>query len=230
MKADKNFWSGELCFGLVNIPFALGVSRKSHDHVFKQYVDNEEKDPVGRAMTNKGTGDVLPYGTGILRGIEVPGYGFVYLTKDELDSVAPEANHQIKIESFFRLNAFDFNRFDTTYNMIPDSDEPNHIKAYNLLRDSLEIQHKGAFVKIRLRHREQLALVHVSQGGMVLSTLYYEDEIIKVPPTGKSDTTEAERLAAFSLINSMTVKDYEYSNEQDTYWHAVTNLIVDKAQ
>jgi len=225
---DKAFWSGELCFGIVNIPISLGISRKSHDHVFKQYVKGTET-PVGRMTTNKHTGEEVKADQ-IVRGIEVPGFGMVLLDKSETDTLTPETNHSIKIEKFFHLDRFDFNRFDTSYNVIPDDENETGYKAFILLSNEMMMQNKGAFVKIKLRHREQLCLLHSNRFGMVCSTLYYEDEIIKQQDYIVPKITDDEINAARALVDAMTVEDSEYSNEQDTYWHAMTDLIISKAQ
>lgn len=233
MTEDRVFWSGELSFGMVNIPFSLGITRKSHDHVFKQYVFDSEAyecySPVGRKMINKDTG--LEVRTDqVVRGIDIPGHGMVYLDKSDLDALTPEANHSVRIESFFSLHSFDFSRFDTTYHVVPDPGNETGMKAFYLLLHEMILQGKGAFVKIKMRHREQLCLLHATTQGMVCSTLYYEDEIIKQPEMIFPQVSSLEINAAQALVNEMTVEDHEYSNEQDTYWHAVTNLILDKAQ
>lgn len=230
MTDDRVFWSGELCFGIVNIPFSLGITRKSHDHVFKQYVKREDDyHPVGRLMIDKETGLEVKQSE-VVRGIDIPGSGLVYINKSELDALTPDSNHSIQIESFFELDKFDFNRFDTTYHVIPDQANETGLKAFTLLYMEMYVQNKGAFVRIKMRHREQLCLLHANGDGIVCSTLYYENEIIKQPELKKPELSTPEINAAMALVNQMTVEDHEYSNEQDTYWHAVSDLIVSKAQ
>lgn len=230
MTETESFWTGELCFGIVNIPFSLGVSRKSHDHTFKQYVaTNDGYSAVGRKTINKDTGLEVKQ-TDILRGIDIEGRDTIFLTKQEIDDLTPETNHSIQIKGFFRLNEFDFNRFDTTYHVIPDQSNETGFRAFCLLLTEMCAQHKGAFVKIKLRHREQLCLLHANRFGMVCSTLYYEDEIIKEPDFEVPQMTAQEIQTAMELVKAMTVPDSTYGIEEDTYYNQLTDLIFSKAQ
>ena len=75
---------------------------------------------------------------------------------------------------FVPLDQVDPIYFAKSYYLEP---EKPALKPYVLLRDALDTSGQAGLVKVAIRNREQLALLRVRDGVIVLSTMIWPDEI-----------------------------------------------------
>ena len=64
--------------------------------------------------------------------------------------------------------------FEKTYYLGPDKGGD---KAYRLLSDAMEKTDRVALAKFVMRGKESLVLVRAAQGGLMLHTMYFADEV-----------------------------------------------------
>jgi DNA end-binding protein Ku len=110
--------------------------------------------------------------------------------------------------------------------------EPIARKAFYLLKQVLAEKGLRAIAKIVLRDREQLAALDPFASTMLLSTLYWPDEIRSSAelalPEPEVEIKPAERLMAAQLIEAMT-RDFDPAEYRDEYREAVMSIIEAKA-
>ena len=117
--------------------------------------------------------------------------------------------------------------YEKDYYAIPDSGAE---KAYELLRQSLLAEKKVAIAKTVMGTNEKLLVLYPMKDGMIVKTLFYEDEIAAVPkqvPRMKLDEQELDM--AKMLIQNMT-KPFDATAYQDEYQARLKDAIMKKIQ
>jgi DNA end-binding protein Ku len=171
-------------------------------------------------------GLVIPWAETV-KGFEVRKGEFVVFTPEELKNAMPESDRKIRIEKFVEYQSLDPIYFDSSYILVPDQSE----EAYNLLLTALREMGRAAAGTITLRTKEYPVVVHPYEGGLVLTTLHYVNEVTKprdlenlsVLPTPKA----AELTLAKRIITELSGK-FSLADYQDHYREAVMGLIEKK--
>jgi DNA end-binding protein Ku len=129
---------------------------------------------------------------------------------------------------FVQLEEIDPIYFERTYFLSPDS---GGTKAYALLRQALKDSGKIGVAKITIRSKEQLAVVRVYEGTLVMETIHFPDEVrrtMDVPNIPSDEKVVQKELdTALMLIDQLTVK-FEPEKYQDEYRTALLELIEQK--
>lgn len=221
----KAMWTGQLGFGLVNMPVKLYKATDSHDIELHQYVvTNEGIHRVGRKNIDLETGATIDYAD-IVSGAEVDDQ-IVVVTKDERASLDQEAGKFIEIEQFVEASEIDPLRYDAGYYLGANKGGE---KPYALLVHSMVNSGLVAVAQFTLRGRTQRAVIRVADGRLVLHTLLWADEIRPATElTVTASFSEAEQAAAELLVESMVGK-FDPDAHSDTYQERLAELIAAKA-
>ena len=113
--------------------------------------------------------------------------------------------------------------------------EPDRIgrKAFGLLKAVLEEKGLTAICKVVIKDREALAALDPFANTMLLSTLYWPDEIRALGeldlPVEEVELKPAERLMAEQLISAMT-GEFDPSQYRDEYRDALMKIIESKIE
>jgi len=106
--------------------------------------------------------------------------------------------------------------------------EPIGRKAFSLLRAVLAEEGLKGVCKIVLKDREQLSVLDPYQSTMLLSTVYWPDEVRDLGeldlPTEELDAKPAEIAMAKQLVSAMT-GDFEPERYHDAYREALLEVI-----
>ena len=103
-------------------------------------------------------------------------------------------------------------------------------KAFELLRQSLLTQKKVAIAKTVIGTRENLIVLYPTNEGIIVKTLFYQDEIVEMPkkiPKMKLDKNELDM--AKILIENMT-KPFDAAEFKDEYQTRLREAIMTKIQ
>jgi DNA end-binding protein Ku len=221
----RSLWTGAISFGLVNIPvkmFRATATQSARSVGFHQLHDQ-----CGTRLQHKRwcpKEDVEVPWEHVVKGYEVSKGRYVEITDEDLDQLLPEDDYAaIAIESFVALDEVDPLYYDRAYYLSPDGSA----KAYALLFDALQDAGRVAIARVTLRTRQHLAIVRAQATHLVLSTMFFEDEIVdpaQVPgvPSGKVD--EKQLQMAEQLIESMTTP-FEPARFKDEYTEKVKEVI-----
>jgi DNA end-binding protein Ku len=98
-----------------------------------------------------------------------------------------------------------------------------------LFKAALKATKRDAVAKIAMHNREHIVLIRVSDGGLVLHTLYYEDELHRThkPEARKTAFSAKELELAKSLVGHLTAP-FKIKEFHDTYRENVEQLIEER--
>lgn len=160
----------------------------------------------------------------IVRGFEVAPERYVTLEREELDELVPEQTRTIDIEQFVDAAGVDSIYMDRSYYAVPDRD---HIRPYALLTEAMRETQKVAICWFVLRRKRYLAAIRAVGEMMILSTLFFADEIVPrhgLEPRPLTDLTKREREMARLLVNTLS-GPFEPERYPDDYRRRVEALI-----
>jgi DNA end-binding protein Ku len=234
----RAIWTGSISFGLVNVPVKLFSVIEEHGVSFHQF-DPASGERIKYKRVTETSGKEVEY-KDIVKGYELDDGGYVLITPEELQSVAPGKSRTIDIEDFIDLDAVDPVYFDKTYHLAPA--DTSAAKPYALLREAMKESNRVAVARFVMRDKQSLACIRVASdqsGGddvLVLETMHFGDEVRS--PSGiremkvldsDAEVTDRERAAARSLVESLT-SDWDPSRYEDTYREKVLELVARKAE
>lgn len=219
-------WKGHLTFGLVSLPVKLFSAARSesvsfnqlhaHDHSrVKQvlYCQAEDK-PVTR--------------TELVKGYEYEKDKYVVIDEEDLKKAQPASAKTMEVLEFVKADEVDAVYFESSYYMAPDDAGE---KPYALFFEALKKSQYIAIAKLTMHNREHIVMLRPGKKGLLLHTMYYEDEIRKVEEfrTDTSLVKEKELTLAMTLIESLSA-EFEPQKYKDTYRENVMALIKAKVE
>jgi DNA end-binding protein Ku len=225
----RSMWKGAIQFGLVTIPVKLYLATESKGVTFNMLHDQCH----GRIQmkTYCPTDEAFIERSDTVRGYEVSPGQYVVVTDGDLASVPLKTVRSIEIEQFVPITADgEATRFvKQAYYLEP---EPIARRAFYLLKQVLAERGLRAIAKIVLKDREQLASLDPLASTMLLSTLYWPDEIRSTAelslPEPEVQIKPAERAIAEQLIDAMT-GEFNRSAYHDEYREALMAIVEAKA-
>jgi DNA end-binding protein Ku len=223
--AGRPFWSGIITIGLVNVPVRLHTMVRDRSFSFR-LLHRDDGQPLRYDRVCTKDGRVVPWAETV-KGYEVEKGRYVVFEPDELKAIMPESDRKIRIDKFVYFLSLDPTYFETPYILVPDRSE----EAYSLLVTALTELGRAAVGTITLRTKEYPVVVHVYQGGLVLTTLRHADEVTS-PQTFEQLTSlpvpkDSELTLAKRIINELS-GDFSIKDYPDRYQKAVMELIKKK--
>lgn len=200
-----------ISFGLVAIPIALYTATQDNDIHFNQ-LHKEDHSRIRYKKTCVHCGKEIG-SEDIVRGYEYDKDHYVVVTEEELERIKTEKDRSIQILHFAQLNQISPVYYEKTYQAVP---EAGGEKAFELLRAALMAEQKIAIGKAVLGTRDTLMAIIPRESGILISTMFYADEVKDLPKSyQKPEVSEAELNMAKTLINSMDTpfNPVEYKNE-----------------
>src|SRR3954468_11635522 len=203
--SPRAIWSGSITFGLVTIPVKLFTAVREQRLHFRSLHD-QDKTPLKQKMYCPADGkDVHP--EHMVKGYEIEKDRFVIVRQEELDAAAPKKTKAIEILDFVELDEIDPLFFDRPYYVAP---KPEGAKPYKLLLEAMMKSGKVGIAKVVMWNKEYLAAVRPLDGGLVLETMHYNDEVVPADHVAglevKAKVDERELKMAQQLIESLTTK------------------------
>jgi len=161
----------------------------------------------------------------IVKGYEFQKDQYVRFTDEEIKSLEGEASRVIDIAEFVPLSSVDPIYFEKTYYLGPDKGGE---KPYRLLADAMAKTEQVALAKFVMRGKESLVLIRPAQGGLMLHTMYFADEVRDFGEIGKGESAtlkEGEMGLALRLIEDLTHAEFKPEQYQDDYRQRVLDLV-----
>jgi DNA end-binding protein Ku len=225
----RSMWKGAIQFGLVTIPVKLYLATESKGVSFNML--HAECHGRIQMKTYCPTDDVYIERSDTVRGFEVAPGQYVVIGDDDLAAVPLKTVRSIEIEQFVPVDSKgEATRFiKQAYYLEP---EPIARKAFYLLKQVLGERGLRAIGKIVLRDREQLVAIDPYSSTMLLSTLYWPDEVRSTAeltlPEAEVEIKPGERAMAEQLVAAMTA-EFDPAAYHDEYREALTSIIEAKA-
>ncbi len=218
----RSIWKGTVSFGLVSIGVKMYSATEEKDVSFHQ-VRRSDGSRIRYRRVAEADGEEVAY-SDIAKGFPLPNGETVVLTDDDFADLPLPSARVVDVVQFVPLEQVDPIYFAKSYYLEP---EKNAVKPYVLLREALESSGMAGVVKVAIRSREQLAVLRVREGVIVLETMIWPDEV-RTPDFAFLDeditVRPQEQHMAESLVASMT-GDFDPSEYTDDYREALQQVI-----
>jgi DNA end-binding protein Ku len=212
----RTIWNGSLSFGLVTIPVGLAVAQQRQDVSFRT-LHRECGTPIKQRRwcpvhEREVDGDELVKGWEFAKG------QYVIVEEADLESVELQRSRSIELLRFVQLAEVDPLYFDRAYYLAPAAETVAR-RPYALLLRALKETEMAAIGRFVLWGKENLCLVRALDGGLVLETLYYAEDVRSMAEIAEAiadtEIKEPELAMARQLVESLAgafePKDYRNS-------------------
>src|SRR3954465_2131294 len=190
-------WTGFLTFGLISMPVRLFsgargsrvsfhmLHRPDHVRVKQQLICPADEQVIDRSE--------------IVKGYEYRKDEYVIIEPDEIKKIEPKTAKAMEILEFVKADEVDPIYFESPYSPVP---EEAGRRPYALLSEALEQTEYVAIAKLTMHNREYTVILRPHKGGLMLHTMYYQDEVRQVEQFGRPDVElrDAEVKVAHQLI------------------------------
>ena len=222
----RPIWTGNLSFGLLNVPVSLMSGTRSTDLSFRM-LDARDKKPIRYERVNADTGEEVPWKE-IIKAFEYDKGSYVVIEKEDIASAAPETHESVEIEAFVDAEAIDIRYFEKPYVLVPGKKAE---KGYVLLRETLAKSGKIGVARVVIRTREYLSAVMPLGDAIMLIMMRYPQELVdpgdyKLPEGKASDyRVSAKELAmATQLVESMAT-EWNPDDYKDEFRERLSDII-----
>ena len=219
-------WSGYLTFGLISMPVKLFSGARSSGISFNM-LHRDDLSRLKQQYVCLADGKVVER-SDIVKGYEYRKDEYVVIEPEEIKKIEPKTAKTMEILEFVKADEVDPVFFESSYYMIPD--EAGR-RPYALLAKAMTESQYVAIAKLTMHNREYTVFLRPHDGGMMLHTMYYEEEIRKVEGFGAPDVElkEAEVKVANQLIEALAT-DFDPEKYRDTFQENLKKLIQAKLE
>jgi DNA end-binding protein Ku len=223
-------WRGAIQFGLVTIPVRLYLATESRGGLSFNLLHAEDGRRIQMKVHCPEHGEIPRSET--VRGYEWSKGHYVVIDESDFEAVPLKTVRSIEIEQFVPARR---EQQETVFVKQSYYLEPEAVgrKAFALLRTVLAESELQAVCKIVLKDREQLAALDPFGPTMLLSTLYWPDEVRDLAelelPEEEVEVKPVEVAMARQLVDALT-GDFDASRYHDEYREALLSVIEAKVE
>lgn len=219
-------WSGYLTFGLISMPVRLfsgarssGISFNMLHRTDKQRIKQQYYCPADNQVVDR---------SDIVKGYEFRKDEYIIIDPEEIKKIEPKTAKTMEILEFVKTSEVDPVYFESSYYMLP---EEAGRRPYALLTKALEESEYVAIAKLTMHNREYTVFLRPHEGGMMLHTMYYADEVKRVDGFGRPDVElkDAEVKVAHQLIEALA-GDWDPEKYHDSFQENLKKLIETKLE
>jgi DNA end-binding protein Ku len=192
-----------ITFGFVFIPIELFAVIKNTDISFNM-IHKKTKQRIQYKKTCLNCEDNVN-SQDIVRGFEYNKDEYATFTNEEFNKLKTKKDKNVTIMQFANLDDIDPIFYDRSFYVVPT----NAFDAYNLMAEVMSKQKKVAIAKTVLGNKEVLVSIRSKNGALILSTLFFFEEVQPQPyKIEKPKNNEKELTVAKALVSAME-KDFE---------------------
>lgn len=188
----------EISFGLVNIPVIYNPIIKNNDTSFNQL----HKKCLSRVHYQKYCDHCKKplKETDIIKGYEYEKDKYVTFTKEELSDFQVDAKGTIEIISFVPESEVSPLYYEKSYVL----STPKKSKSYSLFLEVLKKSKKIAVAKTALASKFYYVLLRYMDGNILMSTIYFEEEVNLPEANVEASFSKAELDLAMKLVEHLS--------------------------
>jgi DNA end-binding protein Ku len=219
-------WSGYLTFGLISMPVRLFSGARSSGISFNQ-LHRDDLHRVKQQLICPLDNKVLERSE-IVKGYEYRKNEYVVVEPEEIKKIEPKTAKTMEILEFVKTSDVDPVYFESSYYMMP---EEAGRRPYALLSKALEESEYVAIAKLTMHNREYTVFLRPKEGGLMLHTMYYSEEVREVEGFGSPDVElkEGEVKIAHQLIEALA-GDWDPEKYHDNFQENLKELIQAKLE
>lgn len=222
----RPIWKGYLKLSLVTVPVKVYSATSAHSLSFNQLhaacnsrINYTKTCPVHGAIPNEE----------IVRGYAYEKDRYVIMDDQDFEKVRLESTKAISIVRFVEASDIDPIYYGSAYYLEPDGKIAR--EAYATLRDAMA--GKVAIAKVVLRGKEDLVAVRVADGVLVMSALYYADEVrgtTELEELKEAPQPDAEAIQLARQLISGLAGPFEPAIYKDEYQEQLLAIIQEKVE
>lgn len=227
----RSMWTGVIGFGMVSIPVRLYAATENKSISFHQ-IHNKCKNRV-KELRWCPTCDREVSWDEIEKGYEYAKGQYAPISAEDMENLPLPSKETISVSSFVFESEIDPIYFEKSYLLEVDQ---TGTRPFALFLQALQEKGMTGVATVALRTKERLCLLRPLGGLLILSTLYYPDEIrIDVHNEKQEKKLSQTKLSkqeldmARSLIDMMT-KPFDPSEYTDHYREALAQVIESKTE
>lgn len=219
-------WTGYLTFGLISMPVRL-FSGARDERVSFNMLHRKDLSRVKQQLVCAEDGEVVERDD-IVKGYEFRKGEYVVIEPEEIKKIEPKTAKAMEILEFVPADQVDPLYFDASYYLRP---EDAGKRPYALLSKAMEETEYVAIAKLTMHNREYTVFLRPHENGLMLHTMYYEDEVRRMDESGTENVElkEAEIKIAHQLIEALAA-DFEPEKYHDTFQDNLKELIQAKLE
>jgi DNA end-binding protein Ku len=227
----RSMWKGAIQFGLVTIPVKLYLATESRAGVSFNMLHEKDKSRIQMKIWCPEDEEIIQRSETV-KGYEYAPDKYVVIDDQDLEKLPLKTVRSIEIAQFV-----DAQEAESQTKFVKQAYylEPDRVgrKAFQLLKEVLQDKGLTAICKIVIRDREALAAMDPFENTMLLSTLYWPDEIRDMGeldlPAEEAEIKPAEKKMAAQLIEAMT-GEFDPAEYRDEYRDALMQVIESKIE
>jgi DNA end-binding protein Ku len=222
----SSVWSGYLTFGLISMPVRLFSGARSSSVSFHM-LHRDDLQRIKQQLYCPAENRVVERSE-IVKGYEYRKDEYVVIEPEEIKKIEPKTAKTMEILEFVKASEVDPVYFESSYYMMP---EEAGRRPYALLSKALEDSQYVAIAKLTMHNREYTVFLRPKQGGMMLHTMYYSEEVREVEGFGAPDVElkEGELKVAHQLIEALADK-WDPEKYSDSFQENLKKLIQAKLE
>ena len=149
----------------------------------------------------------------IVKGLEISKNQVVIFSTEELAGLPLSTTKNIEIDRFVEAGEISPLLLETDYYISPRDGSDN---ALNLFAEGLKKLKKVAIGKVAIAQRENLCVIRSMNGRIVMSTLFWNEEMKQAPNMPKSDITE-EQMELITQVIGKFSGVFNHADYSDQY-------------
>ena len=219
-------WRGHLTFGLVSLPVRLYSAARGETVSFN-LLHGKDNSRINQVTYCKAEDKPVPRSE-LVKGYEYEKDRYVVIEEEDIKKVAPKTAKVMEILEFVKGDQVDPIYLESSYYMAPDEGGE---KPYALLFAALHQVKYYALAKIAMHNREHIVILRPGKKGILLHTMYYQDEIRQVDEF-RTDTelVKPKELEMAKMLIDTLAADFEPEKYHDTYRDNLLQMIEAKKE
>src|SRR6476620_2582792 len=219
-------WTGYLTFGLISMPVRL-FSGARGTRVSFHMLHRDDNARIKQQLYCPQDDKVVDRSE-IVKGYEFRKGEYVVVEPEEIKKIEPKTAKAMEILEFVKQEEIDPVYFESSYYLAPEEASG---KPYALLVRALQDSGYVGIAKLAMHNREYTAFLRPYEKGLMLHTMYYQDELRAAPEFGaeRASLKDGELKVAHQLIDALAAK-WDPSKYYDTFEQNVKKLIKARMQ
>ncbi|ANP46569.1 Ku protein [Candidatus Viadribacter manganicus] len=222
-------WTGQIRLALVALPVKLYSALDSKEKISFNQIHEPSKQRIRYEKVAPGIGAVDK--DEIVKGYEYQKGRYVLFSDEEFEALKVDSKKTLDMVQFAPADTIDPIYFDKPYYALPDgkmADEP-----YRVVSEALKKTKTVGLGQITMRGRSYIAAVKPYEGGLIVETVHYAEELRKANlffdeiPSGKLDADLVD--LAEELITRKKAK-FDPNKFEDEYAIAIERLVKKKIE
>jgi DNA end-binding protein Ku len=207
--------SATISFGLVSVPIQMYSASESQAAVSFNWIHKKTGARCKQQYVDAKTGDKVEK-EDMMKGYEFSKGQYVLFTPEEIKALEEKKDTGlISITEFVPADQVDRLFFDKGYFIGPGKGGE---RAYKLLGEALKKTKLAAIGQYVARGKQYLVMLRPMEGGLVLETLHYADEVrsMKDVPIPEGDVKPAELGLALQIIEQLKTDAFRPGQYKDS--------------